>query len=345
VTCKSIKAIAALGILIATMVWPWASADAQERSPSVSVDVSQLDAQTYERLDALNLEKKVILRLVQEGFAVVAARERPYIRVVYRGGSTLRIEVESGVSKRTREVHLSVASDLAALHLEVAQKTVALVRQMPRKAASRPTETPSTQRATPAPAVGTPVVGTPAVRTPAVRTLAPVPRAAGNHPLTLDAVVGLVTRGKIDPLVGLNVSYAFHRSIGAAATFGFVPASSAEIDVFEGQVQLGVYWAALVGESWRLLLGVSAGVQVHCFSLSRESLSNESLPNESGTRVDPLVTSPLTLTRRLWKRFEVGIRLAPGLSGESREHTRNGVQLWQRSGLRLEASVQLSWRP
>ena len=83
-----------------------------------------------------------------------------------------------------------------------------------------------------------------------------------------------------------------------------------------------------------VIIGASGGVLIHHFSL----------PNDSGTRTDAVVTIPLSLTRRLSDRLELGIRLAPGFSDESREHTQGGQQLWQRSGARLEALGQLSWR-
>jgi hypothetical protein len=48
-------------------------------APTVAVDLATLDVVTYQELDGLSLEKRVVVRLVQEGFAVVAPTEQPDI--------------------------------------------------------------------------------------------------------------------------------------------------------------------------------------------------------------------------------------------------------------------------
>ena len=51
-------------------------------SPSVGIDMTRLDAATYRRLDALTLERRLVVRLVQEGLAVVAPSQHPSLVVV-----------------------------------------------------------------------------------------------------------------------------------------------------------------------------------------------------------------------------------------------------------------------
>lgn len=288
---------------------------AQAQSASVSVDVSQLDENTYERMDALSLEHKVIVRLIQEGFAVVATSEKPHIRVTYLASEGLIINVQAGDTNLERAVGISSDPGLDALHLEVAQKTVELVRQMPAPTSATPA-TPNTPVPVPA------------------EVVAIEPESPPHRPLLLGAMAGFVFRGESDLQLGLQLAYPFANALAFTGTVNFVPASSPDIDVFEWQAQAGLSWTVLVTNPWRLEVGISGGVLVHHFSL----------PNDSGTRVSALVTIPLSITRTLKQGPTLGVRLAPGFTPESREHTAGGLQLWQRSGARLEVVGYVSWQ-
>src|SRR5262249_25290824 len=62
---------------------------------TVALDFSSIDEQTYRSLDVLSLERELVVRLVQEGFAVVAASARPRPSLVLRYLATppgLRLE-------------------------------------------------------------------------------------------------------------------------------------------------------------------------------------------------------------------------------------------------------------
>ncbi len=299
--CAAIVFVAVLMLLPAT----WA----EGQSTSVSVDVTQLDEKTYVRIDALNLENKVIVRLVQEGFAVVATSEDPYIRVAYLAGARLRIKVQTGEVMQGRTVDISGDLDLDALHLEVSQKTVELVRQMPQ---------PTGAKTAPVP----------------VEVVTNQPEPLPRRPLVLDAMAGFVYRGDSDPQLGLGLAYPFTSSMAVTGGIHLIPATSPAIDVFEWQAQAGLSWTVLVTNPWRLDVGISGGLLVHHFSL----------PNDSGTRVNALVTIPISLARTLRHGLTLGFRLAPGFTPESREHTAGGRQLWQRSGARLEVLGHLSWQ-
>src|SRR5262245_7257380 len=66
---------------------------AQEAPLTVAVDVSSLDARSFRELDALALEKAVMVRLVQDGFAVVSPSADPQVSVrVRKQGAHLLVE-------------------------------------------------------------------------------------------------------------------------------------------------------------------------------------------------------------------------------------------------------------
>jgi len=67
-----------IGLLAAARAW------AEGPRPTVAVDFAALDEAAYRRLDALTLEQRVVLRLAQEGFAVVAPKGDPEILIRLR---------------------------------------------------------------------------------------------------------------------------------------------------------------------------------------------------------------------------------------------------------------------
>jgi len=67
---------------------------------TVAVDLSGLDAAAYRRVDAVGLETRAVLRLVQEGFAVVAPSGGPEITVRVKL-SRDAVLLECGGSKRS----------------------------------------------------------------------------------------------------------------------------------------------------------------------------------------------------------------------------------------------------
>ena len=303
-----------VGALVAAFVSTVTPPLANAQHTTVAVDVSQLDQQTYDRIDALRLEKRVVVRLVQEGFAVVAVGEAPHVRITYVAKGTLLITVSVDSTHRDRSVAFADTSDLDALHLEIAQKTVELVRQMP-KPANRTAITP-------------PVLAT---RSP--QSLPKPPASAKHRSLALEAVVGTVWRGNADAYLGVGVAHPLKSAFAITATLALIPASAMEIDVLEWEAQFGVAWIPVQTQYWSISLGVRLGALVHHFSRT----------GESGTRADVLVTTPVTLHRSLFRHFATAIRVAPGFTEESREHTHAGAQLWRRSNARLEVMAQLQW--
>jgi hypothetical protein len=300
---------ASLVALFAALVLQLSAARAQPTS--VSVDVSQLDRGTYKRIDALNLEKQVVVRLIQEGFAVVSATERPAIRVDYQlqEPGALAIVARAAGERRLSVVELSPSADLAALHLEISQKSVELVRQLE----AGETGIPSAEAGDPVP----PERGPPPRRAPRV-----------------SAQIGGVARSAVDLYIGAGGLYPLRPKLSLSATLGFVPASNSEIDVVEWQALVGVRWGPLGGEAWRVSVGADFGMLVHHYQRA----------GDSGARADLLVLIPLTVERWLSDRLCLGARLAPGWAGESREHKSGNDSIWHRSFARLELLFSAGWR-
>lgn len=90
----------------------------------MALDLTTLDPGTYDQIAGLSLEKQVVLRLVQEGFAVVAASEQPAILItVRRTPRGLLIEARGPGESKSREVE-HAGERHGELHLEIAHKVV-----------------------------------------------------------------------------------------------------------------------------------------------------------------------------------------------------------------------------
>src|SRR5262245_53391034 len=95
-------------------------------APSVAVDLSRLDSQAA---DAAALEQALVMRLLQEGFAIDPLTEEPTIVVAIAGHDhELVLTAKSAHFARSRTIDVSGASD-AQLRLELAQRVVELARQ------------------------------------------------------------------------------------------------------------------------------------------------------------------------------------------------------------------------
>src|SRR5262245_46553680 len=97
--------------------------------PTVAVDLTQLDAHTYTQLDGLALEKRIVMRLVQEEFAVVTAVAQPDVLVVIRlEGTSLVLEARGPASAERRLVLALGPAATPELHLEITHRILGLVR-------------------------------------------------------------------------------------------------------------------------------------------------------------------------------------------------------------------------
>jgi len=99
---------------------------------SVAVDVTTLDDASFQRLDGSALEKQIVVRLVQEGFAVVGTSWQPaVVLTVHSMGKSVLLQAYGPAGMHRREVAAEVGArkvPAAELRLELSQKAVELVR-------------------------------------------------------------------------------------------------------------------------------------------------------------------------------------------------------------------------
>ncbi|MGE0869247.1 MAG: hypothetical protein AB7P03_11815 [Kofleriaceae bacterium] len=286
-----------------------------QTKPRVAVDFSSLDKAFYDQINALELEKQLVLRLVQEGFAVVAAAESPDILVRYQHDERLRVVVSAGELKREIAIEVPAQDDLAEFQLQVSQKTVEIVREMP-----SPEPPPRSAPNLPRPATISESA------TPLDITSPPEP-----HSVAIMAGVGMLRRGAMDPQVSGAIELQRGR-LRLHGTISFVPASNDDVAITEWQVQAGGGWAIVQSQIIWLSVGASVGLLVHRYELER-----------AGTRVDPLVSLPVTASYQVSGPLAAWLRVAPGIA-KAREHTMGDVTLWQRDRVRFELQIGLSYR-
>jgi hypothetical protein len=98
----------------------------------VAVDVTTLDDASFQRLDGSALEKQIVVRLVQEGFAVVGTSVQPaVVLTVHSMGHSVLLQAYGPAGMHRREVAAEVGArrvPTTELRLELSQKAVELVR-------------------------------------------------------------------------------------------------------------------------------------------------------------------------------------------------------------------------
>lgn len=119
------------------------AAPAKPAPVTVAIDLAALDANAYRALDALSLEKRVVLRLIEDGFAVVAATAHPELVLrVSRTPASVTVAIDGPLGARTRDIpHAS--EPLPELHLEVAQRASDLAREQQAEVIARRPPPPS----------------------------------------------------------------------------------------------------------------------------------------------------------------------------------------------------------
>lgn len=241
---------------------------------TVALDVSTVDAASFEALDGVALEKTATVRLVQEGFAVVAPTASPNVLVSVSVRESPRAIVLSGTGPGGTDSRSIVwaSETLAELHLEVTQKVVELTRLVARA----------------------PVVHVEPISEPE----APAPRL-----WSVGASGGVLLRdGGLDALGVATVR--FGERFRFAADLGVDASRGTGIGIVEGFLAGGVGYA-LSWNRWQLEASLTIGALLHWWSLDRAS---------SGVRAGVLVRVPIQLTFMVTPAFGVGLRVAPGWS-------------------------------
>lgn len=290
-------------------------AEAAAQRPTVALDLSGLDAAAYRRLDAVMLESRAVLRLVQEGFAVVSPTARPELTI--RLSTTANsLRMETPVAART--VRLDNEQN-RELHFEVAQKIVELARESLRDRADG----------------GVPDAGL-------VDAGSPPPHAAPPPELKAEASLGggaLIRGGGVDPRAQLDVRLPLGQRLTLDVLIALSVSNGPGISVLEPELLAGVGYRISLGERWRLELRALAGASLHVYSLD-----DPTAVDLAGSRGDFLMALPLTLGWNPVGRLQLGLHVTPGLSSRAREHRRGGVSLWRRDALRLGLGATVGWQ-
>ncbi|WP_241758179.1 hypothetical protein [Myxococcus landrumensis] len=296
----------------------------QAPAVSVSFDLRSLSEQDYRRWDGVELERKVALRLIQEGFAVVSPQSPAQLRLrAIRTPEGLGLEA-TGPRQRVEQGVRVGRGSLAELHLEVAQKLTEMTRVVAVQPAEPEPEPPRPQPPAPVPE---PVV------------VPPEDVAAAPRPSELDVSLGLGAlwrRPGVDPHLLLSVRRGLG-SFGLDAEAGLGVSRDVALTVYEAQGGAFFSYRLPVTERLRLEPGVGAGLVFHSFRLKDAWVSEP-----TGTQVSPAGWARMKLRWRFSEQFAAEARVALGLLRPV-THVREGDTLWSRGSVRLETGAQLSW--
>lgn len=271
---------------------------------AVALDLTPLTAADHRRIDGAGLERQTVLRLVQEGFAVVSPRAQPDLVVrVSREAEELRLSWQDGAGGDERRVALAAGPGLPELHWEAAQKVVELARSW-RAAAVRPSAPPL-----PAPSwqIGASFGGR--IRAEALDPLAAAAVVRAGAPFSIEAL--------------------------AQASWSRAPSLSIqELEILAGPARR---WA--LGRAGSLHLALLAGVGAHH---SASTLPGD--PHPSVLQIGAALSGEAALSFRLAGPLELGIRVAPGLSAPEVVHRSGETILWRRGIFRLDGAILAAFR-
>ncbi|GMU62041.1 MAG: hypothetical protein AMXMBFR34_38040 [Myxococcaceae bacterium] len=279
--------------------------------PSAAFDLSALDAKDWARLDALNLEKRVVLRLMQEGFAVVTPSAGPELLLrVTVTSHALELEGSAAWKTARREVELREES-LAELHLEIAQKAVSLARAV-LDAKPAPAARPSPELVVVAP--------------PPSLTEPPRPAQAPRYLLGVHAGV-LPRSGGTDLALGARARVG--RALGFRGAVTLYVSRGTDITVLEARALAGIGYRFRPHERIDLEAGALIGGRFHTWFDA----------TQPGLKVDFTAGLPLSIT--WWPHRSAGFTLevTPGATTQALEHPG-----WARGPWSIEAVVALQVR-
>jgi hypothetical protein len=295
---------------------------AADAPTSVALDLSALPDTAYTELHGLALEKTIVLRLVQDGHAVVALRGPAdvVIRVTAADGAlVMRVD---GCPVQRRVVRGD--GPLDETHLEAAQKASELVsicrtRATPAPAAPPPEAQPPTASAAPPEPPPAPPAPT---RSVALGLSAGVAWRLYDADLNINADVWIPFLGRGWGVVSLQ----------------WTPSSSLQVNVNELQLTAGIGRSVLSWRALDLALVLQGGARVQFFQLT-----DASLPDPSGTLVSGVGELRAVLRWRFTRSLALTVGLGGGFWAPSYDHFVNGSPVWVRSPLFLEGALGIVW--
>ena len=315
----------------------------QSTPVAVAIDAQKIGPAQFRALDVVGLERHLMARLVQEGFAVVSLKGQPDL--------VLQLTLEANavvLALGGRQRAIPLRSDLPAVHLEVVQRGAQLARagraELP--AQPPPSKPPAVQQL---PEPGAPRLSktSTAPAPKATRASIPQPRetpVAATSRFALAVGLGVLGRDHgVDMQVRLQGRYGFgvgalrgRGGLGLRLDTALSPPLRQAFRVVDWQLQAGIDYRAWLTGTWFLEIGALLGAVLHRFS------SPTTLP---GTRLDMLASLPLAFGGVVSASWSAQIFVAPGISEERREHRVGGNLVWSRGALRLVAGFTLAWAP
>lgn len=286
---------------------------------TVGIDMGALSERDYAIVDGLALQKKAVLRLVEEGFAVVAWHKAPAVKVrLSMADGVLAVEAVTEAGRERRLLPRG-EDEISAFHLEAAHHVVGAVR-----AAALALSLLKRRRPPPA----------------AVEAAAREPRARDR--VEVDVSVLAVVREAADaqPQLGLRLPLGAGWWLDADA--GLALASEARVSGRDWLVTLGASRRWVLAGGFELSVGARVGVVLHEFEV--QAAAGEALTEPSGLRADFVALAPLTWTWWFDDGFGLRVSVAPGAAHRPREHTQRGEVLWERSAWRVDAGGGLAAR-
>lgn len=291
---------------------------------TVAVDLSALDRASYQELDAVALEKGLVVRLVQEGFAVVAPSAAPEI-VLHLTRAGRSIELRSGDELARVAIDLK---HLREMHLELAQKAADLARHAAQKLDATPPPPP--------PKVEPPPPPEPA---PAPPPPAPLPPPTPLPRWNVLAAGGVLFRAPgLDPRVTLATRFGATERLGLHLEVALSPIPGAPLSVYDGAALVGIGLELLPRSIFRAELGLSVGAALHTYSLDTVSAAER-----FGSRVDFVARPFLRLAVNPVSGLLIWAQAGGGLATTAREHRLLGQLLYARGAPWVDAQAGLGW--
>jgi hypothetical protein len=292
---------------------------------SVAVDLSALDRKSYQELDAVALERALVVRLVQEGFAVVASGASPEVRLSLTREGRIA-ELSAGAERVRIELDLK---HLREFHLEVAQKAVQLARSAAKALdAAKPPPEPE-----PPPPPEPPTEAPPPPKADVPPPPPPEPR------WNVLAAGGVLFRAPgLDPRISLAARYAVSHRIGLHLEAGLSPIPGDALSVYDGSLLLGAGVAFINAPLVRAEIGLSLGAALHTYAVADVSAADR-----FGTRLDFLGRPFLRVVLNPASGFLVWAQAGAGLTSRAREHRLLSQVLYSRGALWVDAQAGLGW--
>ena len=276
--------------------------------PTVAVDMSGLDADTYAAIAATSTYKTLLSRLVEESIAVVDVDSGPDIRVTMaRQGDSLRLAVTAAGDRQwTASVSLTRTIAPEELGLEVIHHTVELVRR-----ARREREL------------------TPAVASPSWSPRAQLAAGAISGS-TRPGLLAVVCGGARRDTFGLDVALGVHRPLS-------LPPG---LELYEWGAWVVGSGQLTVAADWRAHAAVGLGIWQQ-----RVAFTGAAGATVRQARLDPSLLADVGLQTRLVAAWYAGVQAGILATRSERQLWAADKLLWRSARVRGTLALSLGYEP